>query len=157
MDTSSFYGLIIIIAILVLWRKGRSMYRPIKGNGKRILLPILYFFPALGLLFSPNMHVTWIWSSIAILVGMILSIPLIWTTQFEIREDQCIYAKKNISFFVAFIIILAIRFILRRYLNEIDPSNVMALFMIVAISYIIPWRLISFLKFRKVYKASYKY
>jgi len=42
MNPSSFYSIVIIVAALVLWRRTRAMYRPIKGNGIRLLIPILF-------------------------------------------------------------------------------------------------------------------
>ncbi|MDR7073919.1 CcdC protein domain-containing protein [Fictibacillus barbaricus] len=156
MTTSPFYLIVILIACLVLWRRTRSMYRPIKGKGGRLLFPILFFIPAIQLLVSSKVHLS-LWSDLgAILLGLILSIPLIWTTRYEVREDQLIYAKKDFVFVVAFLVVLAIRFILRRHFGYMDAYTLSALFTLVAISYIVPWRIISFLKFRKIYRAAYQ-
>ncbi len=157
LDQSSFYLMVIFIAILVLWRRTRSMYRPIKGKGGRILFPILFFIPGIALLLNPESHLTLLNAVGAILFGILLSAPLIWTTQYEIREDRFIYAKKSLAFFIAFLVVLSLRFGLRGYLNDMDSTTLMALFMLVAISYIVPWRIISFVKFRKLYKVTYKY
>ena len=132
------------------------MYRPIKGKGLRLLFPLLFFIPAIQLLLNPKVHLSLTSDMGAIIVGLILSIPLIWTTRYEVREDQLIYAKKDFVFVVAFLVVLAIRFILRRHFNYMDTYTLSALFTLVAISYIVPWRIISFLKFRKLYRATYK-
>lgn len=149
----SFYIIMIIIAALVIWRRTRSMYRPIKGNGRRILFPVVFFFPSISMYFNPEVHVDMMEGLLAVCLGFALSIPLIWTTNYEIREDGQIYAKKNAAFIFAFLAVLAIRFFLRSHLNTIDPQTLAALFLLVAVSYVLPWRLISFLKFRKIYRG----
>lgn len=35
------------------WRRYRSMYKPIKGTGKRILWPLLFLTPGILLFFGP--------------------------------------------------------------------------------------------------------
>ena len=95
MNGSSIYVIIAAIAALVLWRRMRSMYRPIRG------------------------------------IGIVFPIPLIWTTNYEVREDNLIYAQKNWGFIAAFIGILIIRFALRQELSDMDPQALMTLFMMV--------------------------
>lgn len=153
MNVSSFYMIVIVIAALVLWRRTRAMYRPIKGSGVRLLLPILFLIlPSIPFILNPKAHAaSWEWIC-ALFFGFILSIPLIWTTNYELRSDQHIYATKNISFIVVFVIIFIIRFVLRDYLKWLGNETEAALFMTVAIGYICPWRIVSFLKFRRVYK-----
>ncbi|WP_313897364.1 CcdC protein domain-containing protein [Bacillus cereus group sp. BfR-BA-01380] len=154
MNSSSFYSIVIIIAVLVLWRRTRAMYRPIKGNGIRLLFPILFLLlPSLPLILNPNIHVAgWEWIC-AVIFGFLLSIPLIWTTNYELRSDQQIYAVRNNSFIISFIIVFIIRFLLRDYLKWLGPETEVALFMTVALGYILPWRIISFIKFRQLYKS----
>ncbi|MFF2879067.1 CcdC protein domain-containing protein [Gottfriedia sp. NPDC057991] len=158
MNVSSFYMIVIAVAALVLWRRTRAMYHPIKGSGIRLLLPILYLLiPSIPIVLNPKAHAaSWEWIC-ALFFGIILSIPLIWMTNYELRSDQQIYATKNRSFIVVFIIIFIIRFVLRDYLKWLGNETEAALFMTVAIGYICPWRIVSFLKFRRIYsKRNYK-
>lgn len=149
---NSFYTIIIGVAILVIWRRYRSMHRPIKGSGARLIYPMFFMLPGLFLMFNPKVHAEgWEWL-VAALLGIILSIPLIWLTDYEMREDRHIYVKKNMGFIFAFVAILAIRFFLRDYMNMLDPETKSALFMMVAFCYIIPWRVASYWKFRTVYQ-----
>lgn len=150
-NNGSFYIIAVLIAALVIWRRTRSMYRPIKGNGRRILFPIVFFFPSITMYFNPAVHVHMLEGLLAVVLGGVLSIPLIWTTNYEVREDGHIYAKKNTAFIIAFIVVLAIRFFLRNHLDSIEPQTLAALFLLVAVSYVVPWRIISFYKFRKIY------
>jgi membrane protein CcdC involved in cytochrome C biogenesis len=148
----SYYTILILVAALVIWRRTRGMFRPIKGNGVRLLVPLLFLLPSIGLILNPKVHVdAWEWLAAAGL-GCLLSIPLIWTTNYERRADQQIYAVRNLGFFISFIAVLAIRFILRDYLSAIDKESLTALFLTVAIGYIVPWRIASYLKFRKLYQ-----
>ncbi len=113
-------------------------------------MPLLFMLPGLSLMFNSNVHAPayeWI---VAAVLGIVLSIPLIWTTNYEIRDDNQIYAKKNMGFIVAFLAVIVIRFALRNYLSMVDPETLAALFMLVAFSYILPWRIVSFIKFRKL-------
>ncbi|UOQ45886.1 cytochrome c biogenesis protein CcdC [Halobacillus salinarum] len=156
MGNNSFYFIVVLVAALVVWRRTRSMYRPIKGNGRRLLLPIFFFIPGLALISSPEVHLR-LWEDLlAVTAGLLLSTPLIWTTEFEIREDRNIYAKKNMAFVFAFLGVFVIRIVMRSYFTSLDSQSVAALFMIVAISYIVPWRVISYMKFRKVYLSNTK-
>lgn len=126
MNSSSLYSIVIIIAVLVLWRRTRAMYRPMKGNGARLLFPVIFLLlPSLYIL-NLNAHATaWEWIC-AVIFGFLLSIPLIWTTKYELRSDQYIYAVRNTSFIITFLIIFLVR--------------------------LLPWRIISFIKFRQLYK-----
>ena len=130
MNVSSFYMIVIVVAALL---------------------------PSIPIILNPMAHAaSWEWIC-ALLFGFILSIPLIWTTSYELRSDQHIYATKNRSFIVVFVIIFIIRFLLRDYLKWLGYETEAALFITVAIGYIFPWRIVSFLKFRRIYaKRNYK-
>lgn len=145
-----FFGIMIVIAGLIIWRRSRAMFRPIKGSGIKILLPILYLSPVISVFMelSPQLKV---WEvCVASLIGIVLSIPLVLTTNYEVRQDGQIYAQKSKMFFVALIGIVIIRFAARQYLSGMEPASVSMLFFTVAFSYVVPWRIASFVKFRKL-------
>ncbi|WP_239615744.1 cytochrome c biogenesis protein CcdC [Cohnella mopanensis] len=147
----SVYSIAILVAALVIWRRARGMYRPIRGNGTRLILPMLFLAPSLLLIFGAKAHApAWEWGS-ALAIGCLLSLPLIITTNFERRDDQQIYAVKNMGFFVSFLAVLVIRFLLRDYLSGLDQETMAALFMTLLVGYVVPWRVVSYLKFRKLY------
>lgn len=150
MNGNSIYIIIFAIAALVLWRRTRSMYRPIRGSGIRLLIPILFMLPGASLIFNLNAgEPMWVYGA-ALGLGIVFSVPLIWTTNYEVREDNQIYSKKNWGFVAAFVGIVLIRFLLRQELSGMDPQEKLAVFMMVAFGYIIPWRIVSFIKFRRV-------
>lgn len=129
------------------------MSRPIVGKGIRLLIPIFFIIPGmLALVLNPNVHAyLWEWA-VALAVGAVLSVPLIWTTNYEIREDRNIYAKKNVGFFVALVAVILIRLVLRDYFTMIDNDTKTALFVVVAVGYVVPWRVVSYMKFRVLHR-----
>jgi membrane protein CcdC involved in cytochrome C biogenesis len=150
MSGIAMYGIVAVIVGLVFWRRTRAMVRPIQGSGIKIVLPILYLLPLVSLFSQIPLQVK-IWEiGVAALIGVLLAVPLVLTTNYEVRQDGKIYAQKNISFFVALIGVVAIRFLLKQFIADMDPASLGFLFFTVAISYVIPWRIVSFVKFRKV-------
>jgi membrane protein CcdC involved in cytochrome C biogenesis len=147
------YLFIILIIALVLWRRTRSFNKPVKGNGWRLLIPLV--FVSIGLLnfMNPQVHLTTLEVVSALLLGFIMSIPLIITTNYEQREDGSIYPKKSHGFIIVLVGLVIIRLSLHHYITGIDPINLSVLFFTVAIGYLYPWRIISFIKFRKIYKS----
>jgi membrane protein CcdC involved in cytochrome C biogenesis len=145
------YTFLLIIFGLILWSRTRAMVRPIKGSGIRILLPLLYMSPALSVVIQPSVHMTSIEIVVSVVFGISLSIPLIYTTGYEIREDGKIYAKKSIAFVIALIAIFIIRRLANNFLSHIDVLTLNALSIISLFVYIGLWRIISYTKFKKVY------
>ncbi|GMX65775.1 cytochrome c biogenesis protein CcdC [Paenibacillus elgii] len=140
----------IVIVALVLWRRMRAAARPVKGNGYRLLLPLLFLgFGILGLL-NPQLHLTVKEVTLSLLFGLILSVPMIMTTNYEFREDGQIYPKKSKAFIFALVGLIVIRLALRSYLSGLDPAELGMLFYLIAVAYIVPWRIVSFVKYRKV-------
>jgi membrane protein CcdC involved in cytochrome C biogenesis len=153
MNGLAMYGLVIVIAGLVFWRRTRAMVRPIQGSGIKIVLPILFLLPLVSLFAQIPVQVK-IWEiGVAAVIGILLAIPLVMTTNYEVRQDGKIYAQKNKGFFIALIAVIAIRFLLRQFIADMDPASLGLLFFTVAISYVVPWRIVSFIKFRKVKQA----
>lgn len=148
------YAMILVILGLVLWRRTRAMVRPIKGSGLRILLPLLYMSPALSVVIQPSVHMTPIEIVVSVIFGIVLSVPLIYTTGYEIREDGKIYAKKSIAFVIALISVFIIRRLVNNFLPHIDALTLNALSIISLFVYIGLWRIISYTKFKKVYNSS---
>lgn len=145
----SLYTIVLVAAALVLLRYVRSTSRPIRGGGIRILLPVLFMAPGLMLIGNPEAHPQVWMQTAALALGVVLSLPLIRTTGYEIRENGLVYAKPSLWFLAAFLSVLAVRFILRSELDMLDASTKAALFMTVAFGYIVPWRIASFIKFRR--------
>ncbi|MCQ6567054.1 cytochrome c biogenesis protein CcdC [Bacillus mycoides] len=152
-DTSSLITVFLCVALLIFWRRYRSMYKPIKGTGKRILWPLLFLTPGILLFFGP-VHPAIVQVNIAASIGVIFAIPLIFLTNYERREDRNIYTKKSAAFLITFIGIVILRYGSRQYIVDLDQQTIGLLFYVVAVSYIIPWRIACYIKFRKVWREN---
>jgi membrane protein CcdC involved in cytochrome C biogenesis len=142
--------IIILVAAFIFYRQIISMYKPIKGKGVRILVTLFLLAPGWSLIMNPNAEVAPLEVVIAIIFGFLLSIPLILTTGYERREDGRIYVKKSLAFIFLFLTLFAIRWTFRGII-DMDSDSRMKLFFITACAYLIPWKVLSFYKFRKVY------
>jgi membrane protein CcdC involved in cytochrome C biogenesis len=156
---------IIIVIALVFWRRTKAISKPIKGKGIRILLPIMIFiifiplvtvqilFPQNGSSMNTVLLPSLMEIIISFVLGIMFAIPLVMTTDYEIREDTQIYAKKNIAFIYVLIGLIIIRFALKSYFSSINPLTLSLLSMILALGYVGVWRIASFIKFRKVWSG----
>ncbi|MEH7457530.1 CcdC protein domain-containing protein, partial [Bacillus sp. JJ1127] len=86
--------------------------------------------------------------------GFLFAIPLIILTNYERREDGNIYTKKSVAFLITFIGIVILRYGSRQYIIDLDQQTIGLLFYVVAISYIVPWRIACYVKFRKVVRTA---
>ncbi len=87
-----YYNFLLVIG-LVIFRRMRSMNRPINNKGRRLLLPLFFLLPGFSLYAAPIQLAGW-QIGIAAGIGLLLSIPLIILSGYEVREDGQIYAKK---------------------------------------------------------------
>ncbi|HDR7483475.1 TPA: cytochrome c biogenesis protein CcdC [Bacillus toyonensis] len=152
-DTSSLITVFVCIALLIFWRRYRSMYKPIKGTGKRILWPLLFLTPGIIWFFGP-VHPAILQVVLAACIGILFAVPLIILTNYERRDDGNIYTKKSTAFLITFIALVVLRYGSRQYIVDLDPQTIGLLFNVVAVSYIIPWRIACYIKFRKVWREN---
>ncbi|MCR6847518.1 MULTISPECIES: CcdC family protein [Bacillus] len=152
-DTSSLVTVYLCIALLILWRRYRSMYKPIKGSGIRILWPLLFLTPGVLWFFGP-VHPAILQGIIAAFIGVLFAVPLIVLTNYERRDDGNIYTKKSAAFLITFIALVVLRYGSRQYIVDLDQQTIGLLFYVIAVSYIIPWRIASYIKFRKVWREN---
>ena len=150
-DTSSLITVFLCIALLIFWRRYRSMHRPIKGSGKRILWPLLFLTPGI-IWFWPRTS-SYITSNYSGIHWCTFAVPLIVLTNYERRDDGNIYTKKR-SFLITFIALVVLRYGSRQYIVDLDQQTIGLLFYVVAVSYIIPWRIACYIKFRKVWREN---
>ena len=149
-DTSSLITVFLGIALLIFWCRYRSMYKPIKGTGLRILWPLVFLTPG-ALCFLGPVHPAILQVIIAAFIGILFAVPLIVLTNYERRDDGNIYTKKSAAFLITFIALIVLRYASRQFILDLDQRTIGLLFYLVAVSYIIPWRIACFIKFRKVW------
>lgn len=142
--------IVVLVLGLVIWRRMRSMSKPIKGGGFRLLLPLVFMLIGMMGFMNPQLHLTVKEVLLSLLFGFILSIPMILTTNYEVREDGEIYTRRSKAFIAAIVGLLSIRLGLRSYLQGLDPAELGMLFYLIAVAYVVPWRIASYVKFRKL-------
>lgn len=91
---------------------------------------------------------------LAACIGILFAVPLIILTNYERRDDGNIYTKKSTAFLITFIALVVLRYGSRQYIVDLDPQTIGLLFYVVAVSYIIPWRIACYIKFRKVWREN---
>ncbi|MED3444249.1 cytochrome c biogenesis protein CcdC [Bacillus thuringiensis] len=152
-DTSSLITVFLCIALLIFWRRYRSMHKPIKGSGKRILWPLLFLTPSIVWFLGP-VHPAILQVIIVVFIGVLFAVPLIVLTNYERRDDGNIYTKKSAALLITFIALVVLRYGSRKYIVDLDQQTIGLLFYVVAVSYIIPWRIACYIKFRKVWREN---
>ena len=89
----------------------------------------------------------------SILVGLLFSIVLIKTTNFEEKNEK-LYVKKSRAFLLILFGLLIIRFVAKLLLSStIDVGELGGMFWILAFAMIIPWRIGMLVKYFKLKKA----
>ncbi|UBH12097.1 CcdC family protein [Macrococcus armenti] len=119
-------------------------------NAKKIILPP--FFMATGALMYifPYFRLTPMEILEAVVVGMFFSLFLIFTSNFEVKNNQ-IYMKRSKLFPLILISLLVIRTVMKFFLSStIHAGELGGMFFLLAFSMIVPWRIAMYMKFKKI-------
>lgn len=136
------------MAIFVLFIRIKSADKP--TSAKKIILPPLFMSTGALMFIHPMFRVTVSEFFEAILVGMVFSLLLIKTSNFEVRGND-IYLKRSKAFAFILIGLLLIRIIMKTYLSStIDIGELSGMFWILAFGMIVPWRIAMFISFKRV-------
>jgi membrane protein CcdC involved in cytochrome C biogenesis len=141
-------ALAIFMAIFVLVIRMKASKRPV--NTKKIILPPIFMSTGALMFLFPAFHVTTKEVLEAVTVGLLFSILLIKTSNFEVREDQ-IYLQRSKAFAFILIGLLIIRIVAKLILSSsIDVGELSGMFFLLAFGMIVPWRIAMFMKYRKL-------
>ncbi|KKI91962.1 membrane protein [Bacillus sp. SA1-12] len=136
------------MALLVLFVRMKSAKKP--ATAKKIILPPIFMSTGALMFIHPMFRVTVAEIFEALLVGMVFSILLIKTSNFEIRENN-IYLKRSKAFAFILIGLLLIRIIMKSYLSStIDLGELSGMFWILAFGMIVPWRIAMYISYKRV-------
>ncbi|NWK83794.1 DUF1453 family protein [Staphylococcus sp. GSSP0090] len=119
-------------------------------NEKKIILPP--FFMATGALMYvvPYFRLTGTEILECIIMGLLFSTILIWTSRFETHGSE-IYMKRSKAFPIILISLLLIRTVIKIFIsNQIDPGEIAGMFFLLAFCMIVPWRIAMLYKFKKI-------
>ena len=134
------------IGVIVIRMKAQQF--PV--NEKKIILPP--FFMATGALMYvvPYFRLSGLEIIECIILGVLFSTVLIWTSHFETDGHQ-IYMKRSKAFPIILITLLLIRTIIKVFVSsQIDPGEIAGMFFLLAFCMIVPWRIAMLYKFKKV-------
>lgn len=138
----------ICMAVFVLFIRMKAQKKP--ATVKKIILPPIFMSTGALMFIHPMFRVSAAEFFEALIVGMIFSIFLIKTSNFEIREND-IYLKRSKAFAFILIGLLVIRIVMKLYLStSIDIGELSGMFWILAFGMIVPWRVAMYLTFKKV-------
>jgi len=126
-----------MVAVLV-WRirEGRSAV-----TLKKIVIPPLGMATGFSMFIVPAFRVPWLWAIGAFLVGaIVLAYPLLATSRLE-RDGEAIMMKRSGAFFAVVIVLAAVRYLARGYLDTVlSIEQTAGLFFVLAFGMIVRWR-----------------
>ena len=136
------------MAIIV---RSKSAKRPV--SVKKIILPPLFMSTGAFMFIFEEFRVAPLQIVEALIVGMLFSIILIRTTNFEVRGED-IFIKRSKAFGFILFGLLMVRLIWKLALsNTVDIGELGGMFWILAFGMIVPWRIAMLLKFNKLEKT----
>ncbi len=134
------------MAAVFVWRvqEGRSAV-----TVRKIVIPPLGMATGFSMFAVPGFRVPWTWGLLAFLVGAVaLAYPLLATSRLE-RDGEAIMMKRSGAFFAVVIVLAAIRFLARGYLDTlISMEQTAALFFVLAFGMILRWRMSMLFEYR---------
>jgi membrane protein CcdC involved in cytochrome C biogenesis len=126
----------------------KAAKRPI--SPKRIILPPLFMSTGALMFLFEEFRVPLPQVIESICVGLLFSIVLIKTTNFE-EKDEKLYVKKSRAFIVILFSLLIVRFIAKLILSSsINVGELGGMFWILAFGMIVPWRIGMLIKYFKL-------
>ena len=143
----------LFMGIVVIFIRMKAQNFPV--NEKKIILPP--FFMATGALMYviPYFRLTGTEILESIILGVLFSTVLIWTSHFEVHGTE-IYMKRSKAFPIILISLLIIRTLIKIFISsKIDPVK-LGMFFLLAFSMIVPWRLAMLYKYKKLKRSTVK-
>ncbi|MGN7386562.1 CcdC family protein [Sporosarcina sp. SAFN-015] len=126
----------------------KAAKRPI--SPKRIILPPLFMSTGALMFLFEEFRVPFPQVIEAICVGLLFSVVLIITTNFEEKDDK-LYVKKSKAFIIILFSLLIIRFVAKLILSSsINVGELGGMFWILAFGMIVPWRIGMLVKYYKL-------
>lgn len=139
---------LVAAAAVFTWRM-RETNRPI--NTRRILIPPLGMSTGLFMFVYPPTRIPWSWGLGALACGALLfTYPLVKTSRL-IRQDGHVILERSRAFLWILVGLVAIRYGMRSYVEHVmSPLQTGAIFFLVALGMIVPWRLLMYRDYRQL-------
>ncbi|MFT8322796.1 MAG: cytochrome c biogenesis protein CcdC [Bacillus sp. (in: firmicutes)] len=140
----------VFMGVFVMFVRMKAAKKPV--SAKKIILPPIFMSTGAFMFFFPEFTVTGKEILEAAIVGMLFSILLIKTSNFEIKDNN-VYLKRSRAFVFILFGLLAVRIIAKFILSStIDIGQLSGMFWILAFSMIVPWRISMYFHYRKLSK-----
>lgn len=148
---SMFWGstlVALVMGLIASFVRVKASARP--TNAKKILIPPLAMSTGMLQFLVPAFRLTWLEVGEALIVGLIFSVFLIKTSNFE-KRDGAVYLSRSKAFFIVVFVLLAIRTVMKAFIG--DEVNIFAtggLFYLIAWGMIVPWRIAMYQKYKQI-------
>jgi membrane protein CcdC involved in cytochrome C biogenesis len=145
---TAFVAMSIIVVRLRAAKKPTSL--------KKIILPPIFMCTGFSMFLDPAIQVHTYYAVESLITGMVFSIPLILTSKFEVREGE-VFLKRSKSFVFILLGLFLIRTLIKIYMGgTISYTESGALFYILAVGMIFPWRIAMMVRFQQLTKGLFK-
>lgn len=136
------------MSAVVIFIRVKAQKYPV--NTKKIMLPPLFMATGALMYVVPYFRLTGLEILESVIVGFIFSSILIFTSYFEVKDQQ-IYLKKSKAFPIILVSLLIMRTILKVYIgNSVHPGELAGMFFLLAFSMLLPWRVAMLLRYRSI-------
>ena len=137
--------------VMLAWRFHESR-RPVTLPA--IVIPPIGMSTGFAMFFAPPMRIPFWWGLVAFLLGaVVFAIPLARTSRLE-RDGDAVVMRRSPAFIVILLVLVAIRFALRSYIDQfVSPLQTAALFFVLAFGMILRWRLGIWLEYRRLTRS----
>lgn len=140
----------VFMGIMLMIVRMKAAKKPV--SSKKIILPPLFMSTGAFMFFIPEFAVTKQEILEASIIGILFSILLIKTSNFEIK-DNAVYLKRSKAFVFILFGLLAVRIVAKIILSSsIDIGALSGMFWILAFSMIVPWRIAMYLSYKRLVK-----
>jgi membrane protein CcdC involved in cytochrome C biogenesis len=143
---TSVLGSLMGFAAVMVWRirEGRTAV-----TIRKILIPPIGMATGFCMFLVPAFRVRFAWALVAFLIGAVaLAYPLLRTSRLH-RIGDTIMMKRSGAFFAVVIVLAAIRWLARDYVDQfVSYEQTAALFFVLAFGMILRWRMSMFMEFR---------
>ena len=144
----------LFMGIVVIFIRMKAQNFPV--NEKKIILPPFFFVTGALMYVIPYFRLTGTEILESIILGVLFSTVLIWTSHFEVHGTE-IYMKRSKAFPIILISLLIIRTLIKIFISsKIDPGEIGGMFFLLAFSMIVPWRLAMLYKYKKLKRSTVK-
>ncbi|HJV46869.1 MAG TPA: cytochrome c biogenesis protein CcdC [Bacillota bacterium] len=139
----------IVFAVFIIIMRIKKSKKPIQL--KNIVLPPFFMSTGFLMFIYPTFRPDLIHIFLALLIGSLFSIPLIWTTSFEFKGSD-VYVKPSKIFILTLIGLFVARTLIRIYASEsISETQSSGMFFIMAFGMVLPWRIGMLIKYRNLH------